>query len=127
MCIPSRAATAQKLSFSTAALAYLRADGEARFLAPLLKHFGETPLEDITQDKIDAAAAFIYPEATAATRNSQLYSPLSAVMKQAGVERVIRRPKWAGVPVLGSIGCALSKRSLCWPPPTRCTRGSAPW
>jgi hypothetical protein len=77
----------------------MRANGEARFLAPLLKHFGDTPLEDITQDKIDAAAAFLYPEATAATRNGQLYSPLSAVIKHAGVERVIRRPKgWRSRP-----------------------------
>jgi hypothetical protein len=68
----SRAAPAQGLSFSAAALAYLRANGEARFLAPLLKHFGDTPLEDITQDKIDGAAAFLYPGATAATRNRQL-------------------------------------------------------
>jgi integrase len=95
----SDTAPAQGLSFSAAALAYMRANGEARFLASLLRHFGETPLPDITQDKIDEAATLLYPEATAATRNRQVYSPLSAVMKHAGVERVIRRPKgWRSRP-----------------------------
>jgi integrase len=89
----SHTAPPQGLSFSGAALAYMRADGEARFLEPLLGYFGETLLSETTQDKIDEAAIVLYPDATAATRNRQVYTPISAVMKHAGVERVLRRPK----------------------------------
>src|SRR5260370_36771214 len=46
---------------------------------------------------IDNAAAELYPPATAATRNRQVYTPVSAVLKRAGIEREIKRPKgWRG-------------------------------
>ena len=88
-------------SFAAAALAYMRADGEKRFLAPLLEHFGETPLDEINQAAIDAAAHALYPDATAATRNRQVYSPVSAILKHAGVEKALKRPKgWRSTPRL---------------------------
>jgi hypothetical protein len=38
-----------------------------------------------------------YPTATAATRNRQVYTPVSAVLKRAEIERQIKRPKgWRG-------------------------------
>ncbi len=39
----------------TAAIAYMRAGGERAYMAPLLKHFRETRLPDITQAAIDKA------------------------------------------------------------------------
>jgi integrase len=84
-----------EVTFAGAALAYMRAGGEARFLAPLLRHFGEAPLADMGQPDIDAAAVALYPDATPATRNRQVYSPVSAVLKHAGVEKPLRRPKGA--------------------------------
>src|SRR5260370_21412557 len=46
---------------------------------------------------IDNAAAELYPPATAATRNRQVYTPVSAVLKRAGIERQIKRPNgWRG-------------------------------
>jgi integrase len=83
------------LTFAGATLAYIRADGEKRFLEPLLIHFSETPLAKIDQAAIDAAAVAIYPNATPATRNRQVYSPVSAIMRHAGVLRPLRRPKGA--------------------------------
>ena len=88
-------------TFAGAALAYMRADGEKRFLPPLLEHFGETQLGEINQSAIDAAAAALYPDATAATRNRQVYSPVSAILKHAGIEKALKRPKgWRSTPRL---------------------------
>jgi hypothetical protein len=83
------------LTFASAALAYIRADGENRFLAPLLLHFRDTPLAKIDQAAIDAAAVEIYPNGSPATRNRQVYSPVSALMRHAGVLKPLRRPKGA--------------------------------
>jgi len=80
-------------SFASAALAYMQAGGETRFLTPLLEHFGETALGEIGQSQIDAAAVALYPRASAATRNRQVYSPVSAVMRHTGVVLALRRPK----------------------------------
>jgi integrase len=79
--------------FASAAIAYMNAGGERRFLAPLIKHFGTRPLREITQSEIEKAANALYPTATAATHNRQVYSPISAVLKHVGVDFKIRRPK----------------------------------
>ncbi len=83
----------QAPTFASAALAYMQANGEKRFLAPLLEHFGEPPLDQLTQAQIDGAAVTLYPAATPATRNRQVYSPVSAVLRHAGVSLPLRRPK----------------------------------
>lgn len=85
------------VGFATAAAAYMRAGGDAKYLAPLIRHFQHMALADIDQLAIDNAAADIYPHATAATRNRQVYTPVSAVLKRAGVDSKIKRPKgWRG-------------------------------
>ena len=78
--------------FAAAAAAYMKAGGDNRFMAPLIKHFGPTPLTDISQVVIDNAAAEIYPEAKPATRNRQVYTPMVAVLRRAGIERRFKRP-----------------------------------
>lgn len=83
------------LTFASAVLSYVRADGEKRFLKPLLEHFGERPLSEIDQAAIDAAAVALYPNAGPATRNRQAYSPISAVLRHAGVSMALRRPRGA--------------------------------
>jgi integrase len=82
-------------NFASAALEYMRAGGSRRFLAPLLKHFQETPLSAIDPRAIDQAAIALYPNASPATRNRQVYTPMSAILRHAGVSIVIRRPKGA--------------------------------
>jgi len=85
------------VGFASAANAYMKAGGENKYLSPLIAHFKHTPLIDIEQTAIDNAAAEIYPNASPATLNRQVYTPISAVLKRAGIERKIKRPiGWRG-------------------------------
>jgi len=89
-------AQAGELTFAKAASAYMKAGGEKRFMTPLIKHFGLTPVRKIDQAAIDAAAAAIYPDAPTSTQNRQVYSPVSAVLKRTGSDFAIKRPLGAG-------------------------------
>lgn len=97
-------------SFAEAAIGYMKADGEKRFLAKILaaefringkkRIFGELLLREIDQGVIDDLAAYLYPDAMPSTRNRQLYTPVSAVLAYAGEQRSwgyshgrIRRPE----------------------------------
>lgn len=91
-------------TFGVAALAYIDAGGDARFVGDfdeksktwsgLVGCLGEaTPLSQIDQQMIDAAATKLYPGKPASTRNRQVYTPISAILKHAGVDKKIRRPK----------------------------------
>ncbi len=84
-------------TFISASIAYMQAGGRRRYLAKLIKHFGETPLKDITQKAIDDAAAGLHPNVTPATQNCYVYTPVSAVLHHALGDAcpVIRRPKGA--------------------------------
>lgn len=81
------------VTFASAAALYMKSGGERRFIEPLLLHFAETPLPAIDQQAIDEAAVSIYPNATPATRNRQVYSPVSAILKAGGVTMPLKRPK----------------------------------
>lgn len=87
---------ARPLTFAAAALSYVQATGERRFLKPIIDWFGpQRPLADIDQAAIDDAAVKLYPDASPATRNRQVYTPISAILKHAGVSAELRRPKGA--------------------------------
>lgn len=86
---------AQPKGFAAAATDYMRAGGERRFLKPLIAHFKHKPLTEIGQTEIDHAAHTIHPDASPATRNRQVYSPVSAILKREGFEKKIHRPKGA--------------------------------
>lgn len=92
-----------KPDFLTAAISYMDAGGETRFIGPLKDHFLETPLDEITQRAIDQAANFLYPDASHATRNRQVYTPISAILKHAGLRDTFKRPKGAR-----------GKARMCW-------------
>jgi len=84
-------------TFLAAAVSYLEAGGEARFLRPIVDHFKATMLEHIDQAAIDAAARKLYPGRSPATVNRQLYTPIAAVLNHAhriGLceRRVVARP-----------------------------------
>src|SRR5215469_14659217 len=64
-----------KTATGFAAAAYMKAGGDNRFLGPLIEYFTHTPLDQIDQVMVDNAAAEIYPNATIATRNRQVYTP----------------------------------------------------
>ena len=82
-------------TFLSAAIAYLEAGRRKRYVANLIKHFGETPLDQIDQAAIDTAAVELHPNAGNATRNAAVYTPLSAILHHAGVDLKLRRPKGA--------------------------------
>ena len=85
-------------TFAEAALSYLEAGGNKRFLEPVIKHFGTTPLVKIDQDAIDHGARKLYPLVSASTRDRQFYTPTSAVLKHAAKRRwcsaiILERPR----------------------------------
>lgn len=79
-------------TFAQAVVTYIQAGGNKRFLKPLLDHFHDRQLTEIDQAAIDDAAKKLYPTATPATRNRQVYTPMSAVLSRAGYEWRLRRP-----------------------------------
>lgn len=89
-------------TFLTASVAYLRNGGSPKHVAKLVKHFGETPLSQMTQEAIDGAAFLIYPHIDGQTQggtiNAYIHSPVSAIMHHALGDNcpTIRRPKGAG-------------------------------
>ena len=82
-------------TFLSAAIAYMEAGRSPRYVAPLIEHFGETPLSAIDQAAIDEAAVALKPNVTNATRNVCVYTPISAILHHAGAMIPIRRPKGA--------------------------------
>jgi integrase len=82
-------------TFAAAALSYMKAGGERRFLAPIIEHFGNKPLRGIGQKEMAEAAAAFYPDATAATINRQLYTPVCAVLRHVGFVWSLARPEGA--------------------------------
>src|SRR5262245_56398957 len=84
-----------KPTFLSAAVSYMQAGGERLYIAKLIAHLGETPLGEIDQAVIDGAAAALYPATSNATRNRQVYTPISAILRHAGVVLQLRRPKGA--------------------------------
>lgn len=94
--------------FLAAAVAYMQAGGERRYISPLITEWRDKKLSDIDQVLIDTAAAKLYPNATAATRNRQFYTPVSAILKRAGIDKSLKRPMgWRG------------KKSISWLEPAQ--------
>lgn len=102
--LQSRRQLKQEPTFLSAAISYMNAGGERRFIGDfdektgqwkpgLITHFGETPIKDIDQARTDDAATALYPLAPPSTRNRQVYTPVSAILKHAGVEKRLKRPK----------------------------------
>lgn len=82
-------------TFLSAAVAYMEAGRRKRYVAKLIRHFGETPLSEIDQAAIDNAAVALHPNAGPGTRNAAVYTPVSAILHHAGVDLKMRRPKGA--------------------------------
>jgi integrase len=107
-----RFATSKDTTFASAALSYLRRGGDATFLKPLVEHFGDKPLKLMQQKDVDEAALKLYPNNAPASHNRQVYTPVSAVMNDAGFpyllttdggQKKMRRPRGAK-----------GKRRTCW-------------
>lgn len=89
-----------ELTFAAAASSYIAAGGQTNFIKPITNYLGLNRIASkITQAVVDAAAVALYPKATPATRNRQVYTPVSAILRHAGIKLDLRRPKGAqGVP-----------------------------
>lgn len=87
-------------TFVEAAVSYLQAGGEKRTVAKLIERFKDKYLDEIDQAAIDAAAAELHENP--ATRNREVYSPISAILKHSGADFRIKRP-------LGSRGKSISE------------------
>ncbi len=84
-------------TFFDAAVNYMAQTGNERFVGPLVDHFGKMALSQITQPAIDEAALKLYPTGSPATRNRQCHTVVSAILKHAGIDAQLKRPKgWRG-------------------------------
>lgn len=84
-------------TFLDAAVAYMAATGQRQFLKPLVERLGRVPLAEIDQALVDTTAVALYPNASPATRNRQVYTPVQAIRRHNGVTEPLRRPKgWRG-------------------------------
>jgi integrase len=81
-------------TFAEAALSYIETGGSTRFLGDVIRHFGTTPLARIDQDALDLGSRKLYPNAGAATRNRQFFTPASAVLHHAA------RRGWCNAPII---------------------------
>jgi hypothetical protein len=68
-------------TFLDAAVNYMAATGIERFVRPLVDHFGERDLRLVDQEAIDTAALRLYPHGSPATRNRQVHTVVSAILK----------------------------------------------
>jgi integrase len=82
-------------TFLDAAVAYMEAGRRPRYVARLVRYFGERPLTDIDQAAIDVVAIALHPKATPATRNTCVYTPVAAILHHAGIDLKLKRPKGA--------------------------------
>lgn len=84
-----------ELTFLSAAVAYMEAGKRRKYVAALIKHFGETPAAEIDEAAINAAALTLKPNVTAGTRNAYVYTPTLAILRHAGIKIKFTRPKGA--------------------------------
>src|ERR1700680_2200782 len=84
---------AGEATFLSAAVAYMKHGGDKRPIKKLLEHFGETPLRPLDQASTEDAASALFPTHSAATRNREVFTPVSAILKHAGRDFKVKRPK----------------------------------
>lgn len=91
--LADRRADNKRITFAEAILRYIQSGHDTRFMSPLQQYFSGRYVDEIGQNDIDEAAAALYPDASPATRNRQVYTPMAAVLHRAGREITIKRPK----------------------------------
>ncbi|MEN5103831.1 site-specific integrase [Brucella anthropi] len=80
-------------TFLDAVTDYIAATHNERFIEPIVERIGHYRLADIDQQLIDTTAIALYPTASPATRNRQVYTVISAILKHAGLNQQWKRPK----------------------------------
>jgi integrase len=77
----------------------MKAGKPTRFLRPLLEHWRETPVSQITAGAIRQAALTLYPNATGATRNRAVVTVTQAVINHAAESELCARIRVKRFPV----------------------------
>lgn len=70
-------------TFAQATNAYLDAGKDKRFIAPLLLHFAETRISDMTGATVRAAAKKLYPGRSYPTWNRQVITPVKSIINHS--------------------------------------------
>jgi integrase len=68
---------------------------DKKFIDKLVTYFGDKPLAEITRQAIEDASFALYPNAKPCTRNRQVFTPMSAILRHSDVEIRLKRPKGA--------------------------------
>lgn len=79
-------------TFLEAAVGYMEAGGEARFVRPLLDHFRATPVSTIGQAEVEACARKLLPGRKPSTVNRMIFTPVSAIITHAAKRGLGERP-----------------------------------
>jgi integrase len=95
---------ATDITFARAAITYMELGGEKRFLPPLIEALGPLPLKDLTQELLSSTAKRLFPKASNATLNRQVYTPAISVYRTAARDlqvpvRAFAKAKVKKVPV----------------------------
>lgn len=91
------------IGFGEAALAYMKATGQTRFMARVIEHFKDKPIARIGLEDIEDAAERLFPDASPSTRRRQVHVPVNAVINHARGKRPrprpaeVRRTRWLTV------------------------------
>jgi len=86
----------EAVTFASAAISYMQSGRSKLFLAPLIEHFGDTPLDQIGQREVDGASSVLGSNRAPQTNNRLVYTPIIAILRHAGDHRPIRRPRVNG-------------------------------
>ena len=84
-------------TFIEAAVGYMEGGGERRFLGRIIGRLGSVPLAKIDQTLVEKTGRALYPAASPATLNRQLYTLIAAVLHHAAkrglcAPRALERP-----------------------------------
>ena len=103
----------EAVTFASAAISYMQSGRPRLFLAPLIEHFGETPLDEIDQRAIDGAAAILGPNRAPQTNNRLVYTPTIAILRHAGIASTSELDglRWV-LTAIASHGLSQNKHSL---------------
>ncbi|MBB3453949.1 integrase [Rhizobium sp. BK313] len=79
------------LTFPEAVAEYLNDGKDGRFTAPLIRHFRKWKIKDITGPEIRKAAKILYPEASPATWNRQVITPMRAIINHVAEAKRLQK------------------------------------
>ena len=74
------------MTFASAAISYMQSGRSKLFLAPLIEHFGDTPLDQIDQasHRPQAQCLSLGHHRKPQTNNRLIYTPVLAILRHAG-------------------------------------------